>query len=331
LHPSQVNKTEGEKTSLEQDDQKQLFVSHFIKSPKSIADLIENDLISGGHESMAKYARAIAAVNAELVHLIEPYLEESTRLNLQQRIREFQGTGDQATYEIRQVLSRLKNLQEPDGKSIFSFLNRINDQQLMFMLRDEQPETIAITLAQLKVERAQNILSHFDLNKKTEILTRMGMISMHPSRVFKEVALRLTEKLPELEGMKDLTIDGLSGVLNILDNLSEDEQREMLSRITEKAPKLAGELNKEFFGFGNITTIDDKIVEKAIREIETEQLLNALAGYRGDVVEKIINLRPGREQMVLRSQIAINGIPPEAGTEIRRKIINSIRNQLKKA
>lgn len=326
-----AEKKEESNGNGEVEEQRQQLISYFIKNPRSVADVIENDLLSGGHEAVGKYGRAVASVNPELVHLIEPYLLESTCLNLQQRIREFAGSGDQASYEIKQVLSKLKNLQESDGKSIFGFLGRINDQQLLFMLREENADTIAITLAQLKGDRARQILSKFDSAKRADILARMGMIGRHPSRVFRDVALRLNEKLPELEGMNDLTIDGVNGVLNILDDLSEDEQTDMLTSIREQAPDLASALSKEFLGFSNILQVDDKVLEFAIKDIETEQLVGALTGYDEDIIDKIVNLRPNREQLVLRSQIALNGSSGESGSETRKKIVYSIRNQLRKA
>ncbi|MES2780267.1 MAG: FliG C-terminal domain-containing protein [Bacteroidota bacterium] len=309
--------------------EKQQMIALFIKSPKAISSIIESEVLANGQEALTKYVKAIAAVNPDLYHLLGPHMNSVTFANLVSAIQEQTNSGDHATEEISQVVNRLKTFGELDNQGIFSFLSRINDKQLMFLLRDEHAETIAITIAQLNAERAQKVLAHFDETLKSEILILMGQINTQPSSAFRDVALRLSNKLPEFEGMKDISIDGIAGVMNILDTLTDDAQIQMLAKIEERAPQLATEIKKLFIGFNNIIQLDDIYIERAVRDIDTTEIIQALSGYNKFVQDKVINTRPTREQLIIKSQLEENNNPLEAGILVRRKIILSIRNQLK--
>ena len=262
--------------------------------------------------------------------LLEPYLKASTYRLLQNKIKDFLMHPEPPSHdELDVILEKLQPLMEREGEGIFSFLNRINDKQLLFLLKDESNDVIAVTLAQLSSERAQNILGYFDENKKSEILTQLGLIGFQPSRFFKEVAMKLNDKLPEFEGMKDLAIDGIAGMLNILDDLPDHEQNILLEKIGTKAPQLITQIRQIFIGFGNIIHIQDSILEKAIEDIETTPLVEAISGYDQVVQEKIIRLRPSREQTVIRSILEDNNKAVPEGAITRKKIVLSIRNEIK--
>ncbi len=311
------------------EEEKKLFTSYFIKSPKAISEIIENELVSKGNVTLIKYAKAISSVNHELSLLLEPYMNLTTYLSLGNKITEFQNSNEQAIQEIHQILEKLRLLHVSDGQGLFSFLSRINDKQLLFLLRDESSDIIAVTLAQLKSDRAQNILQYFDENKKSEILTQMGLIELQPTRFFKEAATKLTDKLPEFEGMKDLSIDGISGIMNILDNLSDREQAALIAKMEEKSPLVAKDIKKLFIGFENIIHVEDAVLDKAIQNIETNHIIEALSGYSKQIQDKVIKLRPSREQIILRSQLEENNEPIANGIATRKKIVLSIRHQLK--
>jgi flagellar motor switch protein FliG len=311
------------------EDEKRQMITWFIKSPKVLSGIIEGEVSQTGQDALVKYEKAIAATNPDLYHLLEPYMNSGTYQNLINGILQQAAKNEHANEEINQIVSRLKALGEFDSQGIFSFLNRINDKQLLFLLRDEQPETIAVTIAQMTTERAKKVLADFDETKKSEILINMVQLNTQPSYMFREVALRLNNKLPEFEGMKDIAIDGLSGVLDILDSVNDETQVRMLAKIEERSPLMAAEISKMFVGFKNIIGLDDAIIEKAVRDIETAEIIQAISGYHREVQAKVINCRPPREQLVIQSQLDVNNTPLESGISVRRKIILSIRNQLR--
>ena len=305
-------------------------VSYFIKSPKAISAIIERDFVSEGLQAIEKYAKVIIAANKELYLLLEPYLKASTYRLLQNKITALlKSPNSISNNELDDILERFQPLMEREAESIFSFLNRINDKQLFFLLKDEENDVIAVTIAQLKSDRAQNLLSYFNDDKKSDILTELGLIGSNHTSFFKEVATKLNNRIPEFEGMNDLSIDGISGMINILDDLSDREQNILLDKISLKAPQLVAEIRQLFIGFGNIIHIQDSIVEKSIENIETSSLTEAIMGYDQVIQEKIIRLRPTREQEIIRSLLEENRNIPQNGFNIRKKIIISIRNELK--
>lgn len=75
-----------------------------------------------------------------------------------------------------------------DERSSLAFLDRINDDDLLSLLRDEHPQTKAVVLAQIRPARAAALLPRLGGRQRQDILTRIGRLPNLPEEMLAEIA-----------------------------------------------------------------------------------------------------------------------------------------------
>ncbi len=86
-----------------------------------------------------------------------------------------------------------------DGASVtpMSFLDDVEDQVLLQLLKGEHPQTIAVVLASIRPEQAGRILPQLDARTQTETLHRIGRLDGFPDAAITEVAEHFKQRIVE--------------------------------------------------------------------------------------------------------------------------------------
>jgi flagellar motor switch protein FliG len=130
--------------------------------------------------------------------------------------------------------------------------------------------------------------------------------------------------------MKNVAFDGLQSILDILDQMQDEDQDQLISTIASQDLELANNIKQQFVGFKNVVYLTDLQLETALRDIDTNTLVDALTGISSHVQSKIIVQRPPREQSLIKAELESgNTVTPEDRDVARKKIIDSIRKTLK--
>lgn len=312
---------------------RQHVITSVISNPKEVASMFETWMLTNPDEGRVRAANALNAVNPKLLNFLRPFMSEQAYTDLNQAISNHQLKSHNDKYqEARDFSKELLSLNaEPDrNEDLFEFLNQITDSQIIHMLKEEDDNLSAILLAQLESKRSKNVLGMIEINRRSSILMKMSKIDFISSSIYREVATYFSKKAIDVKGMKNVAFDGLQSILDILDQMQDEDQDQLISSIASQDLELANNIKQQFVGFKNVVYLTDLQLETALRDIDTNTIVNALTGLSSHVQNKVIAQRPPREQSLIKSELESgNTVTPEERDAARKLIIDSIRKTLK--
>jgi flagellar motor switch protein FliG len=176
-------------------------------------------------------------------------------------------------------------------------------------------------LAQLPAEKCMTVLSKFEFAKQTILLQRISGINDIPVSVYKQVADHFSQKALTVQDMKNVAVDGLNTILKVLDTLPVFQQQMYLDDIAKYDIDLAKKIRNRFVTFDEIPTMDDTMVRKAMESIDPKIVAIALVGADTAIVEKILNSKPSREQLLIKTDMEFNSNTTADEVEKCRKTV----------
>jgi flagellar motor switch protein FliG len=275
-------------------------------------------------------------VDDKLLHILKPHMKSSTfemvnygldnaeSIPLEERIEEVEN--------FRKSITQYKAPEsgEGSGSSLFDFVDQLTDQQLLHLMKDESDEMVSILLAQIAGERAGVILQKMDDEKRISILLKMGKINSIPISVYKKVASHFSNKALAVSDMKYVAADGIESILNTIETMPLSDQDAYVRSIAEKDLELAKKIRRFFIGFDDLPKVKNEFVQSALDEIPTETLILALRTAPAAVREKILKVRPKREQQLILSEVDNPSDATKADIEDAQKaVLYAVRRKMK--
>lgn len=203
----------------------------------------------------------------------------------------------------------------------FGFISEGNLGRLAFILRNEAPDNIAITLSYLTPKDTAFVLASLDPAKRTEVTNRLSSIfETDPQHVI-DWEKTVEKKINYILGGADL----LTEVIDLADDRTREQ---LLADIATRTPDLAVELRNGLFLFENITFLDDKEMKLLLSRIDNDQLALALQEAPQEIVEKVFNNKGQGAQNILKETLDLMGRQPQKRVIAARQYIVAVARQL---
>ena len=257
--------------------------------------------------------------------IVEKIAEEFLR-DLQSG-RKFQGKTRTIASSKQDKKDKEKEKEERKPATLDSLLN-LEPEQIVDLIKDEHPQTIAAIALHLEPNVASEVISAFPDDLIIDVSLRManldkiisGMIE-EIDNVFKEImSNKQTSTVQKTSG-----IDQLAEILNYSDQIIAEQ---ILSDIEKDNPELAEEIKQKMFVFEDIVLIDDKGVQKILRKVETGELAMALKGSSDEVRQKIFKNMSKRAAEMLSEEIDTLGAVRMKDVEEAQQIINKVIQEM---
>ena len=208
----------------------------------------------------------------------------------------------------------------------FAIARKADAHQLMSVIANEHPQTIALILCYLQQDKAGQIMSSLPEELQGDVAYRLAKMSNISPMVIKEIEKVLNSKLSSVV-RSDVTViggvDTLVGILNQVDRTTEKNITESLER---EDPELADKINESMFVFEDIVTLDDMSIQRILREVETKELALALKGCSEDVANSIFRNQSKRAAASLKEDMEFLGPVRLMDVEkSQQKIVSVIR------
>lgn len=193
------------------------------------------------------------------------------------------------------------------GSASLNTLRSLDTEQLVELIKDEHPQTIAIILVHLESAAASDLLSRLPDEKKTDVALRIANLNRVVSGMVEEIDKAFEDVLKGKEAPVIHKTGGVGRLAEILNQIDMESGDMILSEIEESNPELAGEIKQLMFVFDDLTLVDDKGIQKVLRRVETKELAVALKAASEEVKEKIFRNMSERASEMLREEIEATG------------------------
>ncbi|PSR33680.1 MAG: flagellar motor switch protein FliG [Sulfobacillus benefaciens] len=208
----------------------------------------------------------------------------------------------------------------------FDVLRKADPNQIMSLILNEHPQTIAVMLAYMDPTQASQVLSGLPAEVQSDVARRIALMGRAAPEVIKEVEALLEAKLSNMAAEEVSGAGGINAIVPILNNTDRSSERQILERLEEFDPELADEIRNRMFVFENIVQIEDKSVQKVLRRVDNKTLAMALKGTAPEVSQKVMRNLSQKAAELLKDDIEVLGpVRIRDVEQAQREIVNIIR------
>lgn len=265
-------------------------VAIFLKSlGENACEKIFNNLSGSEKETVRSLMSQVGDVPSELV---EKVAEEFT---------EMVGAGKTAIQKGTEQDD--KNLQGDYVSGKLDAIHSLKAEQLVKLIKDEHPQTIAIIIIHLKIDTASDVLAGLPDEIKTDVARRIANLDKVVSGTIEEIDKVLEGIVKENESSATRDTNGVSKLAEILNNIDSSLGGMILDELEETDSDLVEQIKQLMFVFDDLVLVDDRGLQKVLRSVETKELALSLKAASEEVKEKIFKNMSVRASEILKEEI----------------------------
>ncbi len=261
---------------------------------RPLADILLQRLSKPEKEIINKHLSQIRTISPEVV---EQIAKEFTAIA--QRYRSKTSQSDKA--------SSVSTGTHTDGSSAenngLKAISTLSAEEIYDLIKDEQPQTIAIILVHLSTRIASDVVAKLPDEIKTEVAMRIVNLDKVTAAIVDEVNEILKDILKTKKNTISKVTGGIDRLAEILNQTDEISSELILNEMEEANMEIAAQIKQRMFVFEDIILVDDRGVQKLLRKVETMELAIALKAASEEVKEKIFKNMSVRAGEMLREEI----------------------------
>jgi len=208
----------------------------------------------------------------------------------------------------------------------FSFVRDIDSEQLVHILKDEHPQTVALILAHQPASYSAKVLAGFEAARQADVAFRVGTMGRTSPDVISRVEEALRSKLGNVSSAEISVRGGVEDLADVLNNTDRTTEKSILERLGRIDPELAEKVRALMFVFEDLVTLDDRSIQRVLQEVESKELALAMKGVPAQVNEAILRNMSQRAAETLTEELELLGAVRRADVEgAQSRIVAGVR------
>lgn len=210
--------------------------------------------------------------------------------------------------------------------SPFEFLRRTDASQILNVIANEHPQTVALILAYLPPDTAAQVVSALPEGLQADVAMRIALMDRTAPEVIREIERVLERKLSSVINQDFTSAGGLRSLVDLLNQVDRGTERTILETLEEQNPELADEVRRMMFLFEDVTMLDDRSIQQVLREVDAKELAVALKGTSAEVQDAIYRNMSERAAQNIREDLEFMGpVRVKDVEESQQKVVAVIR------
>ncbi|GKX65487.1 flagellar motor switch protein FliG [Inconstantimicrobium mannanitabidum] len=229
--------------------------------------------------------------------------------------------GQQKAQEILEKVSEATQQYRP-----FAIARRADAHQLINVIANEHPQTIALILCYLQSDKAAQVIAELPEDLQSDVAYRLATMSSTSPMVVKEIEKVLESKLSSVVRTETTVIGGLQTIVDILNQVDRTTEKNITEGLEREDAELADKIKSSMFVFEDIILLDDVAIQRVLREVDNKELALALKGCSEEVANAIFKNQSKRAAASLKEDMEYLG--PVRITDVEKaqqKIVSIIR------
>lgn len=154
----------------------------------------------------------------------------------------------------------------------FAFVRKADYKNLLAMVQNEHPQTIALILSYARSDQASAILSELPKKTRIDVVERMAKMDRASPDVVKSIERTLEKKFDNLVTADTTEVGGIDYVAEVMNNVDRATEKYIFDELTLRDPKLADDIRSKMFVFEDIVTLDNMAIQAFIPEVDSKDL-----------------------------------------------------------
>ncbi|RKY56943.1 MAG: hypothetical protein DRP89_00475 [Candidatus Neomarinimicrobiota bacterium] len=257
-----------------------------------------------------------------------------------QKIRKHMGSINSIPFQVKKAVleefyfSFISEKFKPAGeetKKPFEFLQKLTDEQIIYLISTESPRIMALTIAQLEIDRQVKILQNLDPTVQPKVVTEIGHLTDIPLEGVVSIANELKEKSAFLPRASEFSRGGGENLAGILSQMRPRDEKKFLEHLEKEAPDLVEQVKRYYFSFDDMTKLPQDILSDVLKSVEASEVAYALKGKSEEFIDTFVKSLPQRTQIILEDEMQLlEGPQPRRKVEAAQKVIVDKARELEK-
>jgi len=207
---------------------------------------------------------------------------------------------------------------EEEIPQTFRFVKESNLKRLLYLIKNEPPEAMALILSYLTPDQAAKVFSSLSPELQLKVALNLTTVKQMDGRLVNKIERSIREKIDLLKG-------GVDEFVEIFDRLDKNLRENILKALEKKNPELAKKIKDLTFSFEQITTIDNSQLRIILGEINTGDLAIALRKTSEEVKSRIMENMSAGGAVLLKEEMEFGKpVTAQAIEQQQQKIVNLI-------
>ena len=209
------------------------------------------------------------------------------------------------TQRAKEILDKV--MEETQQYRPFSIARKADAHQLLNVIANEHPQTIALIMCYMQPDKAAQIMAALPLDLQSEVSYRIATMSSISPMVIKEIEKVLNGKLSSVIRTDSTVVGGIDSLVDILNQVDRTTEKNITEGLEREDAELAEKIKESMFVFEDIITLDDVSIQRVLREIDTKDLSLALKGCSEEVANSIFKNQSKRAAASLKEDMEFLG------------------------
>ncbi|UCF94135.1 MAG: flagellar motor switch protein FliG [Desulfobacterales bacterium] len=202
-----------------------------------------------------------------------------------------------------QGLAEKERNPSPRASEGLEAIRALSADEILELIKDEHPQTIAVILIHLKTSVASKILSMLADGIKSDVALRIANLDKVMAGMVAEVNEVFKEILKNKKGSVSNIVGGVDRLAEILNQTDEISNELILNEIEDINAELAALIKQTMFVFEDLVLVDDRGFQKLLRKVETAELAIALKAASEEVKDKVFRNMSARAGEMLKEEM----------------------------
>lgn len=208
----------------------------------------------------------------------------------------------------------------------FSIARKADPIQLVNVLVNEHPQTIALVLCYLQSDKAAQIIAELPEELQADVAYRIATMNTTSPTVIKEIEKVLDGKLSSVIKTETTNLGGIQSIVDILNQVDRTTEKNITESLEREDAELAEKVKESMFVFEDIINLDDLSVQRILREVDSKDLVLALKNVSEDVQQHIFKNQSKRAAESMKEDMEYLGPVRLVDVEkAQQNIVNIIR------
>lgn len=229
-------------------------------------------------------------------------------------------------YGAQQASSLLNRVTKSLRSKAFEFLRKADYKNLLTMIQNEHPQTIALILSYASPDQAATVISELPKEKQVDVVQRIATIDRASPDVIRIIENNLAAKFTNVLSVDFTKFGGVNYVADIMNNMDRGNEKYIFDELNRRDAELSEDIRKQMFVFEDIISMDDMSIQRFLRDVDSKDLVFAIKGANQEVADILFKNMSQRSAESIKSDLEFtHNVRLRDVEEAQQRIVGVIR------
>ncbi len=227
----------------------------------------------------------------------------------------------------QQATSLMERVSKSLRTKAFDFMRKADYKNLLMMLQNEHPQTIALVLSYARSDQASQVIEELPKDLQIDVIERIANLDRASPEMISIVEKTLEKKFSSIISVDLMEMGGVNYVADIMNHVDRGTEKYIFDELNNNDPALSEEIRKLMFVFEDIVFLDSLAIQRFIREVDSKDLAVALKAANESVSEVIFQNMSSRMRETIQSDMQyLHNVRMRDVEEAQQRIVAAIRD-----